>query len=421
MKRGMLKLKTAAVCTATAVLAVVLGAGCGSPQENKAAPEETVSVQETEKVPEAEEPFGEIQGVIEETAPPQTLEEQVEQYLGDMTLEEKVAQLFVITPEAITHVETVTAAGETTRKAMEEYPVGGFVYMKANLVSESQTRKMLGNVQEYAQEITGLPVFLSVDEEGGTVARVAKNDGFSVEDVGDMADIGASGDTGKAYEVGETIGTYLSDLGFNLDFAPDADVLTNPDNAVIGVRSFGSDSQLVSDMVLAEMDGLSDAGVLSCVKHFPGHGGTAGDTHEGYAYTDKTLDELKAAELVPFAAAVEAEVPFVMVSHISVPQVIGDNTPSSLSETMVSEVLRDQLGYDGIVITDALNMGAIAENYSSSEAAVRALSAGVDMLLMPADFESAYNGVLQAVEDGTLSEARIDDSVRRILQVKLSV
>ena len=293
--------------------------------------------------------------------------------------------------------------------------------MKANLVSESQTRKMLGNVQEYAQEITGLPVFLSVDEEGGTVARVANNDGFSVEDVGDMADIGASGDAGKAYEVGETIGTYLSGLGFNLDFAPDADVLTNPDNAVIGVRSFGSDSQLVSDMVLAEMDGLADAGVLSCVKHFPGHGGTAGDTHEGYAYTDKTLDQLKAAELVPFAAAVEAEVPFVMVSHISVPQVIGDNTPSSLSETMVSEVLRDQLGYDGIVITDALNMGAIAEKYSSSEAAVRALSAGVDMLLMPADFESAYNGVLQAVEDGTLSEARIDDSVRRILRVKLSV
>ena len=422
--RQRIKKKTVAVCTAAAVLAVLLAAGCQLPEDGSPSGGSTGSGREQEQahgsVTEQEAQNTE-QNTEKEKSPEELLEEQVEACLAEMTTEEKAAQLFIVTPESVTGVETVTAAGDATRKALEQYPVGGFVYMKSNLVDASQTGKMLSNTQNYYQEITGLPMFLSVDEEGGTVARIGNNDGFSVEHVGDMAEVGATKDPRKAYETGQILGTYLSDLGFNLDFAPDADVLTNPENTVIGPRSFGTDSQLVTEMVLAEMEGLADTGMLSCVKHFPGHGGTAGDTHEGYAYTDKTLEELEQAELVPFAAAADAGVPFLMVSHISAPQVIGDNTPSSLSETMVNGVIRERFGYDGIVITDAMNMGAVAENYTSSQAAVQAVLAGVDMLLMPEDFVSAYEGVLQAVEDGTISPERLNDSVRRILRVKLSM
>ena len=416
------KMKRVIVCTAAAVLTGVLASGCGEVSGSLSSPDETSPVQNQEGGEVSDgTPQQEALGTAEEKSSEELLEEQVEAYLSDMTLEEKAAQLFVVAPEAITGVETVTAAGNATRKALEKYPVGGFVYLKANLVSESQTKEMLRNTQEYYQEIMGIPIFLSVDEEGGTVARIANNDGFSVENVGSMADIGRTGDPDKAYEAGQILGGYLSDLGFNLDFAPVADVLTNPDNTVIGSRSFGSDSQLVADMVLAEMEGLSDAGMLSCVKHFPGHGGTAGDTHEGYAYTDRTLEQLTESELVPFAAAADAGVPFIMVSHISAPQVTGDNIPASLSDKIVNGLIRDQLEYDGIVITDALNMGAISENYDSDQAAVRALKAGADMLLMPSDFNSAYQGVLEAVENGEISEDRIDASVRRILRVKLQL
>ena len=233
--------------------------------------------------------------------------------------------------------------------------------------------------------------------------------------------IGKSGDTDKAYEVGVTIGTYLSDLGFNVDFAPVADVLTNSENQIVAKRSFGSDSELVTNMVLAEMKGFEETGILSCVKHFPGHGCTIGDTHEGYAYTDKTREELQQEELVPFQEACANGVPFVMVAHISAPNVIGDNTPSSLSPVMITDILRNEWNYDGIVITDALNMGAIVQNYSSADAAVKALQAGADMLLMPENFQEAYQGVLDALENGTLTQEQIDCSVRRILNVKLSM
>lgn len=349
------------------------------------------------------------------------IEKQTARYLDSMTLEQKVAQLFVVTPEALTGMGTVTAAGNMTRDALEQYPVGGLVYLKQNLVSVDQTTEMLSNTQRYYEEMTGLPIFLSVDEEGGSVARVANSAAFGVENVGSMKSIGETGDTELAYQAGVTIGTYLGELGFNLDFAPVADVLTNPDNTVVSDRSFGGDCTLVTDMVLREMEGFAATGVLSCVKHFPGHGCTKGDTHEGYAYTDKTLEELLENELVPFQAAVSQGAEFIMVSHISVPKVVGDNTPSSLSETIVTELLRDELGFDGIVITDALNMGAVSENYSSARAAVKSLQAGVDMILMPADFQAAYQGVLEAVEEGSLSEERIDESVARILRVKLSM
>ena len=349
------------------------------------------------------------------------LDEQASQLVSGMSLEDKVAQMFVITPEALTGYTSVTAAGDTTKAAYENRPVGVLIYMADNLLSTEQTTEMLTNMQNIAMERTGLPVFLSVDEEGGTVARIASNEAFGVTNVGNMSDIGATGDAQKAYDAGVTIGTYLKQLGFNVDYAPVADVLTNPDNTAIGTRSFGSDASVVADMVTKELEGLSSQGVFGAVKHFPGQGGVSGDSHDGAVTLDKSLEELMQTELVPFQKAVENGVSFVMVGHISVPQVVGDNTPASLSQMMVSNVLREQLGYQGIVITDAMNMGAITGTYTADQAAVMAVNAGVDMILMPQDYETAYNGLLQAVQDGTISEERIDESVERIVKVKLQM
>lgn len=356
-------------------------------------------------------------GSAAQTKPTKT--EEVQNIVDSMSLEEKVAQLFLVQPEAIVDIGTATAAGDATKQAINKTPVGGFVYFSDNLQSEQQVQDMLRNVQKYSEDRIGLPAFLSVDEEGGTVARVASTGRFDVTDVGDMAKIGASGDVQQARQAGETIGSYLSELGFNLDFAPDADVLTNPDNTVVKKRSFGSDPRVVSDMSLAVAQGLAQHQVYSVYKHFPGHGATAGDTHQGYAYTDKTLDELKQSELIPFENAIQNNAAFIMAAHISAPRVTGDDTPASLSKTMITDILRGQMGYDGIVVTDAMNMGAVTEQYTSAQAAVKALQAGTDLVLMPEDFQEAYQGVLDAVKDGTLTEQRINESVTRIVKVKV--
>ncbi|HIX15584.1 MAG TPA: glycoside hydrolase family 3 protein [Candidatus Hungatella pullicola] len=349
------------------------------------------------------------------------LEEKIDNWLETMTLEEKTAQLFVVTPETIGGEEAVDQAGETLLQGLREYPVGGLVYFSQNLISPEQTRGMLNKTRAYGKRAAGLPLFLCVDEEGGTVARIGNNPEFSVDKVEDMEQIGGKQDRKAAYEAGKTIGNYLSDLGFNLDFAPVADVFTNPDNQVVKKRSFGSDPQLVSDMAYQVEKGLSDCGILGVYKHFPGHGATSGDTHEGYAYTEKELEEMLHTDLLPFFQASEQKVPLIMAGHIGAPKVTGNDMPSSLSYTMITEVLREKLGYDGIVITDALNMGAIQEQYDSAQACVMAVKAGADMLLMPADFEAGYKGILEAVETGTITEDRLDESVRRILRIKLNL
>lgn len=348
-------------------------------------------------------------------------EMKIDRVLDSMTLEEKVNQLFMITPEALTGVGTVIQAGDGTREALAEHPVGGLIYFAQNLKDPDQTRTMLENTQEYASARSGFPIFLSVDEEGGQVARVGSNPSFGVPEIGNMSEVGTGGDTQEAYETGSTIGAYLKDLGFNMDAAPDADVLTNPANEVVKYRSFGSDPELVSRMAAAELKGLNDQGIIGMYKHFPGHGGTTADSHEGYVYVEENLEELKSGALVPFQDGADNGLRVIMVSHIACPEVTGDNTPATLSRQLVTDLLREDMGFDGLVITDALNMGAITEQYSSGEAAVAALNAGVDMLLMPADFQAAYDGVMAALENGELTEERIDESVRRILEIKLGM
>ena len=259
------------------------------------------------------------------------------------------------------------------------------------------------------------PVFLAVDEEGGSVSRVA-GAGLA-DDVGDMSEIGSTCDPEKAKEAGTAIGTYLSQFGFNVDFAPVADVVS-AENAVIGNRSFGSDPNVVGTMVAAEVQGLQESGVSACLKHFPGIGDTTTDTHDEKTVSEKTLEDMQQTDLPAFQSGIDAGADFVMVSHMSLPNVIGDDTPCSLSGAVISDLLRNQLGYNGIVITDALDMSAITDSYSSAEAAVKAIEAGADMLLMPENFEEAYQGLLEAVQNGTISEDRINESLKRIYRVK---
>lgn len=350
--------------------------------------------------------------------PEELLEQRVDATMASMTQEQKVAQLFIVTPEAITGVETATQAGDTTRAALASYPVGGLVYFQKNLLNPEQTAQMLANSQAYAREVVDAPLFCCVDEEGGTVSRIGGNSGFDVENVGNMADVGATGDQEKAQSTAETIAGYLSQLGFNVDFAPDADVADNPESNVMALRSFGADPSLVASMVAAQVDGFSAKGVLCTAKHFPGIGAAVGDSHDGSIGSDKTLDQLKEVELVPFKAAIEHDVPFVMVGHLSLPNVTGSDVPASLSPDIVTGVLRERLGYQNVVVTDSLGMGAVSAWCAPDQVAVEALLAGADMVLMPADFQAAYQGALDALADGRLTQDRIDDSVRRILTMK---
>lgn len=343
----------------------------------------------------------------------------VDERIGAMTLEQKVAQLFIVTPEALVEgVSQVTQAGDMTREGVTAHPVGGIVYFAQNLLDPEQTTTMLANVKQFYADAGNVAPFIAVDEEGGTVVRVADNEAFGAQDVGDASALGSAGDTEAAKRAAEQIADYLMPLGFNLDFAPVADVVDPLRSDTMGLRSFSSDAAVAADMVRAEVEGFRDKKMLCCAKHFPGIGAAAGDSHEGAITIEATNEELETVDLVPFRAAIEAGVPMIMVGHVSLPNIIGDSTPAPLSSAVVQGMLRDSLGYTGIIVTDSLSMGAITDYYTPAEAAVAALKAGCDIPLMPERLDEAYQGVLSAVQVGELTEERLDESLTRILTAK---
>ena len=279
---------------------------------------------------------------------------------------------------------------------------------------------MLENVQTISRHRLGVPVLTCVDEEGGSVCRISGRDISGVPYIASMESVG-QGTAQDAYDTGKQVGTYLRELGFNVDFAPVADVVKDPAGSVIGSRSFGPDAQKDARMTAAFLKGLMSEGVAGTLKHFPGHGDTAGDSHTSAAVSYASLDSLRVCEFLPFTSGIEAGADLVMVGHISLPQVLGDSTPATVSSYVMRTLLRQELGFDGVIITDALNMAAISNLYSSSEAAVLSVEAGADMILMPVDFFSAYQGVLDAVSSGRISRERLDESVRRILKLKYRI
>ena len=328
--------------------------------------------------------------------------------LGDMSLDEKIGQLLVLTAQG--------ASAEDNAQMIETYSPGGIIYFDDNLQDTEQIAQLSAGAQELAAETgQGVPLFIGIDQEQGRVVRLPVGTLFP-----DAMAVGATGDTELAALRASTTADELRALGVNLNYAPVADVNTDPDNPVIGIRSFGSASDLVSDMVLAEADAYADHGVVPVVKHFPGHGDTDVDSHTGLPVIDLPRDRWEAEHLPPFREAVEAGVDAIMTAHVLMPQLDDneDSDPATLSPTLIDEILREELGYDGVVTTDALNMEGVRQTHSDGEIAVRALEAGVDQLLMPADPDEAVSAIRTAVDEGRLTEERIDESVLRVLTLK---
>lgn len=340
--------------------------------------------------------------------------------IENLTVEEKVAQLFVVTPESLVkRDETVFECDQELTSILDAFFIGGILYFGRNLSDPEQVKEFLRKTQDVSYKRYGVPLFQCVDEEGGDVSRVANRSAFNVENIGYPSELAKSVDPHVVFEKGAYVGRYLLDLGFNVDFAPCADVLTNAKNTVIGNRSYGSDPDQVAKLSVAFAQGLLSSHVIPSFKHFPGHGDTEGDSHFGYAYTEKNIEKLFKCELIPFILGIENNIPMIMVGHISLPNVTGNNEPATLSHQIISELLRKQLGFEGIIITDSLKMKAISEAYTSDEAAIKVLEAGADMILRPIDFYDAYYGVINAVKTGRVTESRINQSLRRIFKTKL--
>ncbi|MDR2899474.1 MAG: glycoside hydrolase family 3 protein [Clostridiales bacterium] len=335
-----------------------------------------------------------------------------EEILRHMTLKEKVGQLFITAYRKNEDGSGITGLNDESAKAIKDYHIGGVVLFSENIQTILQTQSYIADMQGIAK----IPLFIGIDEEGGAVSRTGSL-GFGKTPT--AGDIGNTRDINLASEYSRKIAEYLLPLGFNLNFAPVADINSNPSNTVIGNRSYGSDAVWVSDMVTAVVKAYMESGIVPVIKHFPGHGDTNEDSHYGAAFTEKTLDELENMELIPFKQAISAGAPMVMAGHISAPNVTGNNEPTVFSEYLLQNILRTDLGFTGIVITDAMDMAAITDFYSSGEATVKALKAGVDIVLMPADFYEGYDAVLNAVGSGEISEEFINEKVLRILECKL--
>lgn len=340
----------------------------------------------------------------------------VERKLKKMDIHEKVCQMFMAVPEKTTYYyDTLTYVDDWYKKCYEEYPIGGYIYFDANIVWEQQLCDLLSDSQEMAAEYNnGIGLFQAVDEEGGSVTRVQKM--LWKTPVENMGYYGKLNDYNTTYEAGRTIGTYLNACGFNVNFAPVADVNISETNE-LGSRIFSSDPLVVSDMCTAIIKGLKSQKVASTLKHFPGLGAGTGNTHYETVEIDRSLEELEIAEFPAFKGGIDAGADFVMVGH-QIVKAAGDKLPADLSSVVVTDWLREKLGFEGVVITDSQAMGAIANNYTSGEAAIKSIEAGVDIILMPNDLRAAVDDVEAAVKSGKLSEERIDESVIRILEKK---
>lgn len=333
--------------------------------------------------------------------------------LDKMTLHEKVCQMFIVVPEAINGYDNTTYVDCAFHSGYAEYPVGGLILFANNIDNSAQTATMVTDMQNDAL-FAGIGAFMAVDEEGGSITRIQSQ--LGTQAVYDMNYYGNLNDWNTAFEVGGIIGSYLAEYGFNLDFAPVADVNISPYNE-LGSRIFSTDPQIVADMSGAVVDGMQSQGVCSTLKHFPGLGAGSSNTHYNSVWIDRTYEQLVETEFVAFKGGIDAGSDFVMVGH-QIVSASGDNLPSDLSRVVVTDWLRNELGFNGIAVTDSHAMGAISNVYTSGESAVMAIEAGIDMILMPDSLTEAVAGVEQAVQSGRISESRINESVLRILEKK---
>jgi len=336
-----------------------------------------------------------------------SINQKVDKILKGMTLEEKIGQMLVI-------YYTSTSYDKTLQSAIRDVKPGGFILFKENITGHEQLTNYINGMQEDSD----IPMFISIDQEGGLVQRLKTLSDANITIIPSMEKLGKMNDENLSYEVGGVIGNELNAMGINMDFAPVIDINSNPNNTVIGDRSFGNSAELVSRMGIAVAKGLTSSGVIPVYKHFPGHGDTNEDSHYDLPVLTKTKEELYDLELKPFIEAINNDAKVIMIGHLAVPKITGDNTPASLSSKIIKDLLIEELGFKGVVITDALNMGALTNNYTTEEILINTINAGVDMLLMPGSSKTSLTTIKKAIEDGKITEQQINNSVRKILTLK---
>lgn len=340
-----------------------------------------------------------------ETFAPKRLHE--EKMLNSMSLDEKIGQLVIAGLEG-------TSLQTADKRLVTDYHVGGLIFYADNLTTQTQTVQFVRQVKS-ANSVNKLPLFISVDQEGGRVARLP-----GVSAIPTNKAIGDRDDSAFAYSIGETLGQQLKSMDFNLNYAPVLDINSNPNNPVIGDRSYGNNSRIVSRMGIPTMKGIQSENIIPVIKHFPGHGDTSVDSHIDLPVVNKNLAQLEALELIPFENAINQGADVVMAAHILLPK-IDPAYPSSMSEYVIDGLLREQLDFDGVIMTDDMTMGAIVNHYGIGEAAVRSIQAGSDIILVAHGAENAVStiqAIRAAVQNGQISEQRINESVLRILHLK---
>lgn len=333
--------------------------------------------------------------------------ESVTYQLEDLTLEEKIGQMLI-------YFDHHSVMDFTLKEELETYKPGGFILFGDNFTNYSDTLNFIESIKSTAK----IPLFISVDQEGGRVQRLKQLEDVPVTIIPSMLELGNTKNCLLAYGVGKVIAEELQVFGINMDFAPVLDIVESGNNTAIGTRSFGDDAILVSNMGISLAQGLQDNGVIAVYKHFPGHGSTIVDSHYDLPVLTKTKEELLTFDLLPFQNAIDNGAEVIMVGHLAVPSITGDNVPASLSKTVITDLLKNEMGYKGLVVTDALNMKALTQHYSEKEIYELAINAGVDLLLMPNSLSSAVTLIKESITEGTITEEQINRSVKKILDLK---
>ncbi|MCK5737367.1 MAG: hypothetical protein KAH21_12855 [Spirochaetaceae bacterium] len=341
-------------------------------------------------------------------------EQIIQNIMKTMTLEEKIGQLFILQIRYNGDGSSRRNIDENLFRFLNDFQPGGIILFRENIVNNRQVETLVSNLQRTGN----LPLFISVDEEGGTVSRLGKEPGVDVTRLPTALSIGNKNTPELAYNSGLVLGRELQALGVNMDMAPVADVNTNPDNPVIGNRAYSSNPFVAGEMVAQVIQGFHKYNITSVIKHFPGHGDTSIDSHVGTVVLPFKRERLNKIEFVPFKSGIQAGTDAIMTAHIIMSGISSAPLPATLNPEIITGIIRNEWGFEGLVISDALDMEAINGSYTPEESAVAGIKAGLDILLMPVDQQAAYNALIAAVLSGEISEKRIDESVFRILSIK---
>ena len=372
-------------------------------------------------------------GEIQESAPPEAAEVAVNQnisseeawntaenYMMQMTIDERIGQLFFVKPETLEpskgsdhHFKKVT---KKLNQSMMKYPVGGILLTFQNMKSEEQIKKLVSGLKGVSGKI---PLYIAAEEAGGANSIFAGSGGLAGSTLPGYPELGRTKTPEEMAGIAETVGNKLDELGFNMNFAPSADVADEAQESFYAEGCFSSDGGVAADMVAASVEGMKNSGIGTMLKHFPGIGSVPDNTDIGIINMENSLTHMREVDFVPFQAGIDAGADMVLVSHVAVTRLTENIVPSSMSDVIIQDILRQELAFEGVIITDAMNLPVITSHYNSAEAVLKALAAGADMILMPENLEMAFQAVKQAVTDQTISMERLDEAVTRILQNKI--